>query len=182
MSPPASVTISPTAPTVGQSLTATATGGGAGTTPTYTYQWSRSTDGGTTWSAWGNTGATLAASNTAAGDHWKAEACAVSGTTTSTYTVSAAVTINAATVTPPASVTITPGSPTVGQNLTATATGGGVSGTTPSYAYQWSRSTDGGTTWSAWGNAGSVLLGTTTAAGDKWKAEACCVSGSNESA
>ncbi|MEN6404020.1 MAG: Ig-like domain-containing protein, partial [Armatimonadia bacterium] len=75
---PTAVTIAPTAPGP-ENLTATATGStdANGDTVTYQYQWSKKT--GTTWSAWGNTGQTLAASNVKIGEIWRVRARAYDG-------------------------------------------------------------------------------------------------------
>lgn len=168
-------------------LTAVATGSTCSTpgTITYQYQWARSTDGGTTWSAWGWTGATLPSSSLVDGQVWKAHACAtIDGTNYSAWKESATCTISSGTATlaAPTAVSVTPTSPADTDNLTATATGGGKAGSTPSYEYQWAKSTNGGSTWGAWGNSGSILLGSSTTPGDMWKAQARAIDGTNYSA
>ncbi|MEN6548514.1 MAG: right-handed parallel beta-helix repeat-containing protein [Armatimonadia bacterium] len=186
---PTGVSITPSGSTgVDTDLTALATGSTAsnGSTATYQYQWAKSTDGGTTWGAWGNTGATLAKSNLADGQVWKAHARAtVDNANYSAWTESATVTITTGTasaVAAPSQVAITPGSPTDNDNLSASANGGGVTGKSPSYTFQWSKSASGSTSWSAWGSAGSVYTASNTAAGDRVKARACVVDGTSTSA
>lgn len=87
---------------------------------TYEYQWARSIDGGATWMAWGNSGATLPATATAKGDSWKVRARAYDGTDYSPWVESAPVTIGNTPPPPPGQVIISPGSPTSADNLTAT--------------------------------------------------------------
>ena len=182
---PTSVTISNGA-TAGTDadLTAVATGSTASSgTITYDYQWARSTDGGSTWTAWGYSGATLPKTTLVDGQTWKARARAtVDGTNYSGYTESATCKISSSTstLTPPTAVAVTPASPADTDNLTVAATGGGATGTTPSYEYQWASSTD-GATWSAWGNSGSVLLASVTQPGQQWQARARVVSGTTYS-
>ncbi|MGA9860269.1 MAG: hypothetical protein WBQ18_20550 [Solirubrobacteraceae bacterium] len=128
----------------GQTLTAS-TGNWSPTPTSYAYQWQRSSDGGTTWSdIAGATGSTYAVPAGDLGDDIQ-----VIVTATNSYGTGAAT---SATVGPVAS-----GAPSVssgptasghadqGQVLSAISTWS-PSGT--SYAYQWQRSTDGGTTWS----------------------------------
>lgn len=186
---PTSVSITPSGSTgVDTDLTALATGSSVsnGAAITYQYQWAKSTDGGSTWGAWGNTGATLAKSNLADGQVWKAHARAtVDNANYSAWTESDAVTITTATTTTvaePSAVTITPGSPTDDDNLTASATGGGVTGKSPAYTFQWSVSVAGTSTWSAWDSTGSVYSATKTAVGDRIRARARAVDGTETSA
>jgi len=89
---PTSVTIAPTSPGP-EKLTATATGStdANGDSLTYKYQWSKKI--GTTWSAWGYTGRTLAASNVAIGDIWRVRAQALDGTSGSPWKTGSSVTI-----------------------------------------------------------------------------------------
>ena len=89
---PTAVTIAPTAPGP-EKLTATATGStdANGDSLTYKYQWSKKI--GTTWSAWGYTGRTLAASNVAIGDIWRVRAQALDGTSGSPWKTGSSVTI-----------------------------------------------------------------------------------------
>lgn len=150
-----------------------------GSTITYQYQWTVSTDGGSTWSAWGYTGQTLPKSNLADGQQWMARACAtVDSTNYSAWTNSAVTTISAGTTatppTAPTSVTIAPSPATVTSDLRATASGSVSStGAAVTYQVQWSVSADGGTTWGAWGYAGNVLLSSNLSVGQLWRARAC---------
>ena len=129
---------------VGQKLAATAgTWNPAGTS--YAYQWQRSSNGGSTWtniSSATQSSYTLAAADL--GDVVRVQVAA-----TNTYGTTSAYSANTATVASgaPAS-TAAPaisGTPTNGQKLTATAGTWNPAGT--SYAYQWQRSSNGGSTW-----------------------------------
>lgn len=89
---PTAVTIAPIAPGP-EKLTATATGStdANGDSLTYKYQWSKKI--GATWSAWGCTGRTLAASNLSLGDIWRVRAQALDGTSGSPWKVGSSVKI-----------------------------------------------------------------------------------------
>lgn len=89
---PTAVTIAPTAPGP-EKLTATATGStdANGDSLTYKYQWSKKI--GATWSAWGYTGRTLAASNVGIGDIWRVRAQAFDGALGSPWKVGSSVKI-----------------------------------------------------------------------------------------
>jgi hypothetical protein len=165
---PTSLVVTPSLPKDSSNLVATASPT-APTGVTYTYQWCKSTDGGATWSAWGNSGRTLSASLTAPGDQWQARVRAVSGTTYSAWVVSNTVTIPAATSTTGIKITISPSSPADNQDLVANATGTYKAGQTLYYEYYWSRSTDGGATWTYWNWQGKTLPASTTSVGDKWR-------------
>ncbi|MHB8995601.1 MAG: hypothetical protein ACYC63_10155 [Armatimonadota bacterium] len=186
-------TVTPTAPTTvkitngstattAEDLVALASGSTASSgTVTYQYQWAKSTDG-TTFGAWGYTGATLPKANLADGQTWKAQARAtVDGTNYSGWTQSAVCKIGSPTpvLTPPNAVVISPSAPADADDLKATVSGGG-----PNFEYQWSRSTDNGTNWSnwAWDNSGATLSGGTTAAGDMWRVHVRATDGTTTTA
>jgi len=171
---PTSVTIAPNRPAGTDNLTATATGqtDADGDAMALQYQWAKSTNGGTSWGAWGHDGPVLDHSNTANGDLWKARARASDGTAWGNWTESTPVLVNSA-ATPPTSVVITPPNPKTDDPLTATASGStDADGNPITYQYQWARSTDGGTTWGPWGNTGPVLAASLTTKNDRWKARA----------
>jgi hypothetical protein len=178
-SAPASATVSPTDPVTTDDLVATPSGAtdADGDSLSYECQWARSMDGGTTWGSWGWSGTTLANANTTKGEQWKARARASDGTTAGDWRESSPVAIGNTAPTVPSSVAITPGPRAlVGQNLTAAAAGGtDADGDGLRYSYQWCKSTDGGTTWGAWGwqtvtTKTAMVSRTLTSAGDRWKA------------
>lgn len=182
--PPHTVTINPAAPVDTDDLQAAARGGGNGDASyLYQFEWARSTDG-ATWSAWGWQKSRITAAETAAGETWKTRCRVYNPANPNTFSVwaeSAPVTIEGATTPPPAvptaptAVGISPG-PTVGtdQDLRVEATGCTIStGGTITYRYQWAVSTNAGSTWSAWGYDGNVLLKSNLADGQMWKARAC---------
>jgi len=151
----------------------------------YQFQWAKSTNGGSTWSAWGYDGATHPAGNHAKGDRWKVRARTTDGAATSAWKESASVTVGNGNTAPtaPTAVVISPASPAISDNLTASASGGtDADGDTITYEYQWAKSTDDGGAWSAWGNDGATLAASNTKAGDRWKARARANDGSVTSA
>jgi ABC-type transporter MlaC component len=177
---PSVVTLSPNDPGTGDDLQAFAVGStdADGDPIAYEYQWSKSTDGGVTFGAWGWAGQTLAKNNTSLGEQWKARARATANGLSSTWRESAATTIINSAPTAPTSVTLAPASPTSAQDVTATATGSvDDDGEEITYEYEWSKSTDGGATWSAWGLAGNPLDNAQTVRADQWKARARAKSG-----
>ena len=181
--PPAATTILPASPEVLDDLGATATTGGDadGDPLTYTYQWQQSTDSGTTWGAWGNDGPILVAANTTAGELWRARARAYDGLDYGNWTRSTSVEVNTA-PTDPIGVKITPASPDSGQDLTGMVSGStDADGDPLSYDFQWARSTDGGTSWGAWGNDGQTLPAVNTSNDDQWKARAIAYDGTHYS-
>jgi hypothetical protein len=128
---------------VGQTLTAAA-GSWSPVATSYKYQWQRSTNGGSTWST--ITGATGPAYLTAAADANADERVVVTATNSygSTTATSALAGPVSAVPNNTAAPTVT-GSLVEGQTLTATS--GSWNPAATSYAYQWQRSTNGGTTW-----------------------------------
>ena len=62
--------------------------------------------------------------------------------------------------------------PKTTDNLVAVASDGASNGVPLTYEYQWSHSTDGGSTWGGWGNDGDTLDSSLTAKGEQWKAQA----------
>ncbi len=142
--------------TVGQTATFTAAASG---TPAPTFQWSRSNDGGKTWTA--ISGATAATYTTAAmviGDN-NAQFRVVASNSAGNATSNAAVlTVTVPTVAPAISTQPANASVTVGQTATFTAAASG----TPAPTFQWSRSNDAGKTWTA--ISGATAATYTTAA------------------
>lgn len=71
----------------------------------------------------------------------------------------------------PTATTVTPASPRTDNDLFAASSGSTVADGDPlSYNYEWAQSTDGGTTWGPWGEAGAKLPKARTAKGEQWKA------------
>jgi hypothetical protein len=144
---PGSTTVS-----VGQTATFSVVATG---TPAPTYQWQQSTDGGSTWQT--ISGATSSDYTTPimvladSGSRYRVE---VSNSVSTAVSSSATLTVQA--VGP--SITGQPGNTSVqvGQTATFTVTASG----TASFSYQWSRSTNGGTTWSP--ISGATTAGYTT--------------------
>jgi hypothetical protein len=184
-SAPTTATVSPTSPVSTDDLTAGASGAtdADGDSLSYECQWARSTDGGSTWSSWGWPGTTLAHTNTSKGEQWKARARANDGTATSAWRESSSVAIANASPTIPSSVVITPGPRALDdQNLTVTAAGStDADGDSLQYAYQWWRSTDGGTNWTLrytrTSSASAALDRSLTMAGERWKVRAAATDG-----
>jgi hypothetical protein len=136
---------------------------------TYGYAWESSPDG-ATWSA-GPTEQTVGNELLAKDEHWRVKVRAYDGVAYSEWLTSDAVVIGNTAPSVPASCVIAPTTPGTDDDLTATATGAtDADGDAVSYDYQWARSTDGGTTWEAWGYPGVTLSRTQTALGDSWKA------------
>jgi len=180
---PAQVVIAPLSPTSSSDLTATASGSTDpdGDLVTYQFEWASSTNGGRTWSAWGNPGATLDHALITRDELWKARARASDGALVSGWVQSSSVTIlNAAPAAP--TVSIAPLGPTPNQDLTATAHSTDADGDVITYVYQWSRSTNGGTTWDAWSSTGSVLTKDMTELRDMWRVRAMATDGTLSSA
>ena len=134
----------------------------AATGSSLTYQWYISTDGGATFNILANggvysgaTSSSLTITGVTAGLNNNQYRCVVTG-----VCPVSPLTSNAATLTVPASLTITnqPASATIcaGSNTSFTVAGTGIN------AYQWQISTDGGTTWTNISNGG-VYSGATTA-------------------
>jgi len=134
----------------------------AATGSSITYQWYMSTDGGATFNILANGGvysgattASLTITGLTAGLNNNQYRCVVTG-----VCPVSPLTSNAATLTVPASLTITsqPASATIcaGNNTSFTVAGTGID------TYQWQISTDGGTTWTIVSNGG-VYSGATTA-------------------
>jgi hypothetical protein len=181
---PTSVVATPASPVTTNPLTAAASGStdADGDAITYQYEWAQSLDGGVSWQAWGNAGATLPASQTTKGEVWKAHARASDGTAQSAWVESNTLTILNSTPTTPTSVVVTPGSPVTTDPLTATPAGStDADGDPITYEAQWSRSLDGGATWQAWGNDGSPLPASQTTKGERWKAHALAFDGTARS-
>ena len=118
------------------------------------------------------------------GQQWQARARATDGTNFSAWTLSTAVPIGSSAPTAPTTCSVAPASPTTTDDLTASASGSTDpdAGDTVSYEYQWRSSTDGGATWSAWGNDGATLPAAQTAEGQQWQARARATDGTNFSA
>ena len=169
---PTSVTISPATPDTSSDLTALASGSSDpdGDTVVYEYQWARSTDGGSTWSAWGYDGAELAGGSVAKGQCWKARARANDGEAAGAWLESGIVSVDNAPPTAPTTVGIRPLKPRTASDLVASASGStDADGDPLTYRYTWARSTDGGNTWSGWDWAGTVLRSSNTKKGEHWK-------------
>ena len=182
---PTGLTISPVRPTTISNLRARPIGASDadGDSLTYRCDWSSSTDGGATWSAWGSAGIVLSQSKTAHGQQWRVRCRVSDGQSWSAYRVSAPVTILNTAPTTPTVVSITPANPGYNQDLTAAADGSGdVDSDTVTYSYQWARSRDGGTTWSSWRWDGPLLSAAETVKGDLWKSRARATDGTAFSA
>lgn len=145
----------------------------------YEYQWASSTDGGETWSDWGNAGETVSSADTAEGQQWKARARATDGDCYSSWIESNAVTIANTCPTVPRECIISPGEPATKDELTASADGStdADSGDTITYDYQWARSTDGAETWSDWRWTGANIGAAVTSYGEFWKVRARATDG-----
>ncbi|MGC9318005.1 MAG: FlgD immunoglobulin-like domain containing protein, partial [Armatimonadota bacterium] len=171
---PTSCTISPAEPTTADDLSASAEGSDApsGGDISYEYQWRKSSDGGETWSEWGGDEATL--EQTAKDERWQARARAFDGVKYSGWTASAAVTILNSPPSSPSRCELSPEEPRTQDDLTPSAAGSDDPDAEDvvSYEYQYRSSSDGGDTWSAWGNDGSSLPNARTAAGETWQARA----------
>ena len=84
--------------------------------------------------------------------------------------------------TDPTSVTISPSSPKTADDLTVSASGSTDDDGDPiTYEYEWAESTDGGTSWGSWGNAGATLSSSSTAKTEQWKARARAYDGTDYS-
>ena len=169
---PASASVAPASPSTDDDLLASC---GAATdfdpdTLTYSFQWAKSSDGGTTWGAWGNNGATLPRALTTRGDRWKTRARAYDGTDWGAFTESAVVTVGDTAPTSPGKPAVTPASPRTDDDLTATWTAAtDADGDSLVYVYQWLRNGaavagQSGTT----ASLGVTLLRAQTTRGDRW--------------
>jgi ELWxxDGT repeat protein len=140
---PVTITTQPSNATVNAGTAASFSVVAVGTAP-IAYQWSRSSDGGTTWSAIsGATGAAYTTATTAMSDNAAKFRVAASNSANSVTSAAATLTVDAVLVaitTQPANTTVNAGS--------AASFSVAVSGTAP-FTYQWSRSNDSGTTWTA---------------------------------
>jgi hypothetical protein len=168
------VGIRPLKPRTANNLVASASGSTDedGDSLTYRYTWSRSTDGGKTWSGWDWAGTVLPSSNTSKGERWKVRGRAHDGTVAGPWTEGAIVIIDNTPPTAPTTVTISPSQPRADQDLKAAASGAtDVDGDSLTYRYAWYKSTDGGVTWQA-GPLGRILAASATAAGDWWRVQA----------
>lgn len=185
-SDPATVSVSPTSPDTNDDLTASASGStdpDPSDTVIYEYQWAKRTTSGSSWEPWGNYGAVLPASNTTRDEQWKARGRAYDGIAWSNWVQSAPVTIGNSAPTDPATVSVSPTAPSTGDALTASAGGStDADGDSVAYRYQWARSTDGGTSWDAWGDPGAKLDATRTSKGELWKARSRATDGTDRSA
>ena len=147
-----SVTLSPSSPQVGDTVTATITDPDGGVTGA-TWQWASSSDGTTGWTnILGTTSATYTVVDANVGNFLRASANYddAAGTGKSAEAVTSA----AVTEDDDGSVTLSPASPEVGDTVTATLSDpdGGVTGAT----WQWASSSNGTTNW-------IPILGTTSA-------------------
>ncbi|MGE5531291.1 MAG: Ig-like domain-containing protein [Bacteroidota bacterium] len=187
-SAPATVTIAlAPRPRPDRDLTATVAGvtDADGDPLTYVFEWAKSTDGGTTWGDWiaatavvGNN-AKLSAGLMTAGDKWKVRAAGNDSSGNGAWLESSVVTLDTPPTTP-TMVTITPSpSASAGQALTATVVGVTDADDDPlQYLFSWAKSTDGGSTWSAWSTpvittqTRDALPSGQIAFGEVWKARA----------
>jgi hypothetical protein len=145
---------------VGQTLTATSgTWSPAGTS--YAYQWQRSTNAGASWS--NITGATSATYATVTADVNAYERVVVTATNSYGSATASSTGVGPIASGAPANVTLPTltGTLRVGQTLTATSGTWSPAGT--SYAYQWQRSSNSGSTWSNITGATSATYATVTA-------------------
>ena len=139
---PTSVALTPATPKTDDDLTAAGSGSSDadGDALTYPCEWAKSTDGGTTWGAWGNAGVTLAKTLTTKGEKWKARGRADDGTDTSSWLESNVVTVADTAPVSPGKPVITPPTPGTDDDLTATwAAATDADSDTVVYAYQWLR-------------------------------------------
>lgn len=180
LSAPSKVSISPSEPTAGQTLTAKAEGAtcASGELSTYQYCWQRWE--GTKWSSYlyvSNDG--ILKLRTKEGEQWRAKARAFSGGSYGPFLDSATVTIKppVTTLTAPKSVAITPSPATAGQQLKGTASGAtGPSGTVTTYQYCWQKWD--GAKWSSYlfvCTDGCLKLKTST--GEQWRVKARAADG-----
>jgi hypothetical protein len=187
-SAPATVTIAlAPRPRPDRDLMATVTGvtDADGDALQYVFEWAKTTDGGDTWGDWipasavvGNN-AKLSSSLITAGDQWKVRAAGNDSVGNGAWLESSVVTLDTPPTTPTI-VTITPSpSASAGQALTATVVGvTDADDDALQYLFSWAKSTDGGSTWSAW--SAPVITTQTTytlpagqiAFGEMWKARA----------
>ena len=139
---------------------------------TYAFQWSKSSDGGGTWSAWAGYGRMVSKTLTTRDEQWRVRARASDGASFGAWRVSAPVTVLNSRPTVPTSVTIAPSSP--GPDVDLVATAADATDADPddivSYEYKWRRSRDGGATWSPWSWTGETLSTSLTVQGQKWQA------------
>lgn len=169
---PSLVEVRPARPTAGTALSGYAKGGSDADADAvvYRFQWRRSTDGGVTWGAWGESKRVLPAV-TAKGEQWQVRARSVAGTAVSGWLASEPAIVRAGFPNAPASVAVTPERPGDVHALAATASAvTGRAGDVVSYVYEWRNSSDGGKTWSAWGHPGRVITADLTAPGEQWQA------------
>ena len=183
--PPTAVAILPTEPGTADDLTATASGGADphGDTVTYVYQWSKKAGASVAWDAWGRDGATLPNALTTKGEQWRARARVNGAMSASTWVAGAAVTIVNTPPAPPTTVEATPaGGSADAYTVVASASGASDADEDAiSYAYQWSKSSDGGSTWSDWGWPGATVAHADLITGDHWKARARAFDGTGYS-
>ncbi len=114
---------------------------------TYAYQWQRSTDGGSTWAA--ITGATASSYTLAVADETAMVRLLVTATNADGSIAAASAPTAAVQASPPVNTSapsVTGSAQRTGVLTAAQGTWGGIGNT---YAYQWQRSSDGGSTWTA---------------------------------
>ena len=96
----------------------------------YRFRWSKSTDGGHSWSAWKTT-RTISAALTKHGERWRMCAACYDGRAWSKFRIAAPVTILNTAPRVPRTLSVSPARPGPDDNLTATAAGSATSTTTP---------------------------------------------------
>ena len=171
---PSKPTTSPATPLTADDLTSSE---GTGSTDadsdaiTYTYEWQK--NGG----SWGDAGRTLDKSKTAKGESWKVRVRAGSGSPElfSAWVESDAVVIGDTGPTAPSKPTISPASPSSGDDLAASPGTGSTDadGDAIAYTYQWQK--DGG----SWGDPGRILSNSRTTKGESWKVRVRAGSGAH---
>jgi len=135
----------------------------------YSWQWEKDTGGGFAVIA-GATTDTLASEHFAKGDRIRVTCTPDDGTQTGTP-VSDTITVSNTAPGAPATCEIEPGQPTPSDDLTSSVgTAQDEDGDGLTYVCQWRCSTDGGTTWDAWGRDGDTLPAADTANGEWWQA------------
>lgn len=181
---PATTLVIPTKAYTNTDLTAISSGcadPGTGTL-SYTYEWAKSTDGGVTWGPWDVTGPKLDRSLTTRGEMWKARGRAFDGDAHGPWLESSVITILNTRPTAP-TVTVSPLHPHATNGLKAVTTGGSdADGDRLTYPSQWSKSTDGGTTWSAWTWRARIVSNSLTTRDEQWRVRARSSDGTATSA